>query len=65
LNAQIAALQAQAEALRKKAVAEVVAKIRGAIAHYRLTADLGLATGAPLLGGSRPFVLGPVSGGGL
>ena len=43
LNAQIAALQAQADALRKKEVAEVVAKIKDAIAHYGLTAaDLGL-----------------------
>jgi DNA-binding protein H-NS len=47
LNAQIAALQTQADALRKKEVAEVVAKIKDAIAHYGLTAaDLGLATGA-------------------
>ena len=47
LNAQIASLQAQADALRKKEVAEVVAKIKGAIAHYGLTAaDLGLATDA-------------------
>ncbi len=45
LNAQIAALQAQADALRKKEVAEVVAKIKDAIAHYGLTAaDLGLAS---------------------
>ena len=44
LNAQIAALQAQADALRKKEVAEVVAKIKDAIVHYGLTAaDLGLA----------------------
>ena len=38
LNAQIAALQAQADALRKKEVAEVVAKIKDAIVHYGLTA---------------------------
>ncbi len=45
LNAQIAALQAQADALRKKEVAEVVAKIKDAIDHYGLTAaDLGLVT---------------------
>ena len=45
LNAQIAALQAQADALRKKEAAEVVAKIKDAIAHYGLTAaDLGLAS---------------------
>ena len=43
LNAQIAALQRQAEALRAKEVAEVVARIREAIDHYGLTAaDLGL-----------------------
>ena len=33
LNAQIAALQRQAEALRTKEVAEVVARIREAIDH--------------------------------
>ena len=61
LNAQIAALQAQADALRKKEVAEVVAKIKDAIAHYGLTAaDLGLATVArknaklPAAGGGKP-----------
>lgn len=44
LNAQIAELQAQAEALRAEEVAGVVARIRDAIAHYGLTAaDLGLA----------------------
>ena len=61
LNAQIAALQSQADALRRKEVAEVVAKIKDAIAHYGLTAaDLGLATGArksaklPAAGGDKP-----------
>jgi DNA-binding protein H-NS len=61
LNAQIAALQAQADALRKKEAAEVVAKIKDAISHYGLTAaDLGLATGArksaksPAAGGGKP-----------
>lgn len=45
INAQIAALQAQAEAQRMKEVGEVIAKIKDAIAHYGLTAaDLGLAT---------------------
>ena len=39
LNAQIAALQAQADALRKKEAAEVVAKIKDAIAHYGLVGD--------------------------
>lgn len=44
LNAQIAELQAQADALRKKEVADVIEKIKTAIAHYGLTAsDLGLA----------------------
>jgi DNA-binding protein H-NS len=44
INAQIAALQAKAEAIRKKEVGEVVAKIKDAIAHYDLTAaDLGLS----------------------
>ena len=42
LNAQIAALQAQAHTLRKKEVADVVARVTEAIAHYGLTAaDLG------------------------
>ena len=61
LNAQIAALQAQADALRKKEIAEVVAKIKDAISHYGLTAaDLGLATRArknaklPAAGGDKP-----------
>ena len=61
LNAQIAALQTQADALRKKEVAEVIAKIKDAIAHYGLTAaDLGLATGArmnaklPAAGSDKP-----------
>ena len=45
LNAQIANLQAQAEALRAKEVAGVVARIREAIVHYGLTvADLGLGS---------------------
>ena len=43
INAKIAALQAKAEAIRKKEVSGVVAKIKDAIAHYGLTAaDLGL-----------------------
>ena len=43
INAQIAALQAKADVLRKKEVSGVVAKIKDAIAHYGLTAaDLGL-----------------------
>ena len=42
LDAQIAALQAQADALRKKERAEVIAKVKDAIAYYGLTAaDLG------------------------
>ena len=48
LNAQIAALQAKADEIRKKEVGEVVAKIKDAIAHYGLTAaDLGLGSSAP------------------
>lgn len=44
LSAQIAALQAQAADVRCKEVAEVIAKIKTAVAHYGLTAeDLGLA----------------------
>ena len=52
INAQIAALQAKADALRKKEVSGVVAKIKDAIAHYGLTAaDLGLGkpAGKPAL----------------
>ncbi len=48
INAQIAALQAKAEAVRKQEVGEVVAKIKDATAHYGLTAtDLGLLASAP------------------
>lgn len=42
IEAQIARLQAQAEAVRQKEMAGVVARIKDAIAHYGLTAeDLG------------------------
>ena len=61
LNAQIAALQVQADALRKKEVAEVIAKVKDAIVHYGLTAaDLGFgkATGnvgkSPAAVGGKP-----------
>lgn len=48
INAQIAELQAKAEAIRKQEVGAVVAKIKDAIAHYGLTAgDLGLSAKAP------------------
>lgn len=48
INAQIAALQAKAEAIRRKEVGTVVSSIRDAIAHYGLTAaDLGLISAAP------------------
>ena len=48
INAQIAELQAKAEAIRKQEVDAVVAKIKDAIAHYGLTAgDLGLSASAP------------------
>jgi DNA-binding protein H-NS len=62
LNAQIAALQAQADVLRKKEVAEVISKVKDAIAHYGLTAaDLGLSKAAGNVGkspaavGSKPM----------
>ena len=43
LNAKIAKLQAQADALRTKEIGEVIARIQEAIEHYGLTAaDLGL-----------------------
>jgi DNA-binding protein H-NS len=42
---QIAQLQTQAAALRKQEVADVIGKIRAAIAHYGISAaDLGLST---------------------
>lgn len=48
IKKQIAALEAQAEALKKKEVGGVIARIKEAIAHYGLTAaDLGLAGRAP------------------
>jgi DNA-binding protein H-NS len=48
INAQIAALQAQADAIRTREVGDVVAKIKDAIAHYGLTAaDLGLSRASP------------------
>ncbi|MCC9598391.1 MULTISPECIES: H-NS family nucleoid-associated regulatory protein [unclassified Rubrivivax] len=44
IQAQIEKLQAEAEALRKKEIADVVAGIKAQIAEYGLTAaDLGLA----------------------
>jgi DNA-binding protein H-NS len=47
LNAQIAALEAQAEALRKKEVAAVIANVKDAIAQFGLTAaDLGFGKAA-------------------
>jgi DNA-binding protein H-NS len=63
LNAQIAALQAQAEALRKKEVEQVIAQAKEAIRHYGLTAvDLGLvkAAGRPrkAAGGAPVGVIG-------
>jgi len=46
IQREIAALSREAEKLREKEVAEVVAKIKEAIAVYGLTAaDLGLAPG--------------------
>jgi len=38
LNRQLAALQAQADALRKRKVAEVIAEMKDAIVRYGLTA---------------------------
>ena len=59
LNAQIAALQAQADALRKKEVAEVIAKVKDAIVHYSLTAsDLGFGKAAGQVGKSPAAVGG-------
>lgn len=44
IQAQIAKLQAEAEAIKKREAAGVIARIKEAIVHYGLTAqDLGLA----------------------
>jgi DNA-binding protein H-NS len=54
VSAQIEALKEQAEELRKKELAEVVAKIKDAIKHYGLTAkDLGVST-SPRKSASAP-----------
>jgi len=46
ITREIAALQAQAEAIKKKEASEVIARIKAAIAEYDLTAkDLGLSGG--------------------
>jgi DNA-binding protein H-NS len=56
LQSQIAKLQAKAEEIRKSEVGQVIAQIRAAIEHYRLTAaDLGFSrsgvpTAAPVVG---------------
>lgn len=48
INAQIAALQAKADAIRKQEAGDVIAKIKDAIAHYGLTAqDLGFSAARP------------------
>lgn len=39
INSRIAKLQAQAEAVRRKEISAVIAKIRVAIEHYGLTAE--------------------------
>ncbi len=53
LNAQIESLQAQAEALRKKEVGDIIAKAKEAIRHYGLTAaDLGFGKATPKAGGA-------------
>lgn len=54
LNAQIAALQSQADVLHKKEMAEVIAKVKEAIQHYGLSAaDLGF--GESPTGKRNPF----------
>ena len=63
LTAQIVALQAQADALRKAEVAEVIAKMKTAIAHYGLTAaDLGFGKAARQLDKPRKAVGGKPAG---
>ena len=59
LNAQIAALQAQADALHKQEVAEVIAKVKDAIVHFGLTAaDLGFGKAAGKAGKATAAVGG-------
>ena len=58
----MAALQAQADALRKKAVAEVIAKLKGAIVPCGLTAaDPGLGKAAGSVGKSPAAVDGKLA----
>ena len=46
LNAEIEVLKAKADAARKNEAADVITRIKAAIAHYGLTTtDLGLANG--------------------
>ena len=48
IQAQIEKLQKQAEAIRAKEVAEVIARIKDAVEHYAITAeDLGLSGRKP------------------
>ncbi|MCW5632466.1 MAG: H-NS histone family protein [Rubrivivax sp.] len=54
LRKQIQALEAEAEKARRNEAAEVIARIRDAIAHYGLTAaDLGLGGGAKSVRAAR------------
>jgi DNA-binding protein H-NS len=63
LNKQIAALQAQAEAVKKKEAAGVIARIKEAIAHYGLSAaDLGLTGKAPKAAKAAKAVKAPKPG---
>ena len=61
INAQIAALQAKAEAIRKQEVGEVVAKIKDAIAHYGLTAADLVYRQRPRRHPRRPRLASPVA----
>ncbi len=55
IEAEIAKLQKQAEALRKGKVAAVIAQVKKAIAEYDLTAsDLGLGRGATKRAAAKP-----------
>ena len=59
MNAQIAALQSRADALRKKEMAEIIANAKDAIAHYGITAaDLGFGNAAGNVGKSPSAVGG-------
>lgn len=57
IQKQIAKLQAEAEALRKKEAGDVIARIKEAIAHYNITPE-ELFGGRASVGGTRAAKVG-------